>query len=113
MASLTARRAVHASLTTTTVDTVRLMEPRTRLVNIYNRDAAGGTALTVTVGAISSGGARTPVALANDTFIVPAGSTLTLGVTPESGGQEFQILGNGNAYSVQALETVLDTRQYT
>lgn len=100
MATYGVRRAKHATLTTTTVDTVTLTDDRLQMVNVYNR--SGSADLTVTVGA--SGAAATPVALADDTFLIPAGMALTIATGGHNDATEVKVLGNGNGYSVQALQ---------
>lgn len=102
MATATVARAAHATLSTTTVDTVNLTD-LVHLVNVINR--SGTADLTVTWATGSAPTATAPVALAAETLLVPAGMSLTFAV----GGQGYyrtqvQVLGNGNAYSVQGLE---------
>ncbi len=101
MATATVVRTSHATLSTTTVDTVNLTGAVSR-VNVINR--SGTANLTVTWASGAAPSATTPVALAAETYLVPPGQSLTFAV----GGlinqtTQVQVLGNGNAYSVQGL----------
>lgn len=100
MATSTVARASHATLSTTTVDTVNLTDLLTR-VNVINR--TGTADLTVTWA--TGGAAANPVALAAETLLVPAGQSLTFAVGGSSSLQRTQVkvLGDGNGYSVQGL----------
>lgn len=99
MATYTVVSAKHATLSTTTVDTVNVSS-NVGSVIVLNRSGTSDLTVTTSVGST----AATPVALADDTIIVPAG----MSVVWSSGGARDQtvqvkVLGNGNAYSVQVI----------
>lgn len=101
MATANVARTSHATLSSTTVDTVNLSDP-VSVVNVINR--SGTADLTVTWAAGASPTATTPVALAAETFLIPAGVALTIGVGALGAhSTQVKVLGNGNAYSVQGL----------
>lgn len=102
MASYTAVRAVHKTLTGTTVDTVTLTGEGN--VDVLNRAAPGGADMYVTF----AGDGTTPtnpVALADDTEIIPPGGfiTFTGGANRSDRNSIVKVVGNGNAYSVIGL----------
>lgn len=101
MATDTVARTSHATLTTTTVDTINI----TDLVNEINvRNRSGATDLAVTFAFGVGAAAATPVLLADESLIVPAGGSLTFSLDRDRyHTAQVKILGNGNAYSVQAL----------
>src|SRR3954464_617615 len=102
MATANVARAAHATLSTTTVDTVNFSDT-VHEVCVINR--SGTTDLTVTWAV--NGTATTPVAVAAETLIVPQGQSLTFQVGPAAAANSYatqvKVLGNGNAYSVQGL----------
>jgi hypothetical protein len=99
MASSTVANAKHATLSSTTQDTVTITDPVTSVV-VLNRSGAGP--LSVRVG-------RSPVPsnittlLEDDTEYVPAGGYVELVPTGNRGDATdvvVKIKGDGNAYSV-------------
>lgn len=94
MASHSAAKAVHKTLSGTTVDTVTLTGGWSD-IEIINR---GTTDLTVVFdnGATPSD----PTALADDTEIIQAGSALMVDADPGDGNFVAKLKGSGNAYSV-------------
>ncbi len=108
MATITATRSVHAALTTTTVDTVELTG-HWGAIEVFNREAAGGADLWVTYRSLDivppSAALADPAAAAEETEVVPAGTSVVIAVP--SGHVEMpwavKILGNGNDYSVTGM----------
>jgi hypothetical protein len=97
MATPSGAFTVHETLTGTTVDTVTLLSPVTR-VTVINRAAPGGADMWVTVSTTGTAPAD-PVAAADNTYWVPAGGFKTFHASGT--GNIVKILGNGNAYSVE------------
>lgn len=87
----------HATLTTTTVDTVTLSGALTR-ATVINRAAVGGADMWVTISTTSTAPSD-PVAAADNTYWIPPQGFKTF----RAGGNGIivKILGNGNAYSVE------------
>ena len=100
MATANVARTSHATLSTTTVDTVNLSDV-VRTVNVFNRSGATDLAVTWACGAT----ATTPVQDAAETLKIPTGVSLTftVGAAGNSYTTQIKVLGNGNAYSVQGL----------
>lgn len=96
MASYSVSKAKHATLSSTTVDTVTVAAATE--VFVMNR---GGTAdLTVTSGATTP---ATPVALADDTDVVAPGTFIRVATAGAGGYPQtwiVKVLGDGNDYSV-------------
>lgn len=101
MATATVARTSHATLSTTVVDTINI----TDLVNEINvRNRSGATDLAVTFATGVGAAAATPVLLAAESLVVPSGNSLTFSLGRERYHTvQVKILGNANAYSVQAL----------
>lgn len=99
MASETGPQSAHATLAGTTVDTVTLTAPITR-VSVINRAIAGGADLWVTY-SLTGVAPVDPVAAADDTFWIPPGGFKSFYARS---GIIFKILGNGNPYSVEGDE---------
>lgn len=97
MATITGNRCEHATLSTTTVDTVTLNGPISR-VTVINRAAAGGTDLAVTISTNGTAPA-TPTQQGDDTYWIPAGGGFK--TFAAGSGVIVKVLGNGNAYSVE------------
>lgn len=102
MATVAGVRTAHATLSSTTVDTVNLSMNEISRVNVLNR--SGTATLWFTLSTAGTPAAATPVAAAAETFAVPAGQSLTV-ATGAAGldTTQVKVLGNGNDYSVQAL----------
>lgn len=93
----TGTRSVHNTLTGTTVDIVTL-QGHWGEVEVSNR--VGSDPLWVAVGKEGDTVAD-PVAAANETFYVPAGTTLTIPLVNGATVRPLvKILGNDNEYSV-------------
>jgi hypothetical protein len=93
-----AKLTEHNTLTTTAVDTVTLSSPCSR-VTVSNRAASGAADIWFTVGA-NDVAPTDPVALADDTYWVPAGGFKTV----RGGGNKntiVKVVGNANEYSVE------------
>jgi hypothetical protein len=88
MASYSATKSVHKTLTTTTADTVNLNDQWTE-IEVINR--SGTDPLYV------RGDGVTAVAEANETDVVMAGEAVLMNRIPAAG---ISVVGNGNAYSV-------------
>lgn len=104
MATISDIRAVSASLSTTTVDNVRLLQPWDS-VEITNHDAS--TAIYV-----SDDGATNPTAAGEGFDVVLPGDTKVLKArllttaTPDGSAvicHELRLIGNGNAYTVAGV----------
>lgn len=107
MAAVTGGKSAHATLTTTTVDTVTLAgTPKVRVLN-----ASGTADLWVTALRNSGTGASAPadpVANAADTVRIPASQWAAFTVDGGTNANPawptvVKVLGNGNAYSVEAV----------
>lgn len=95
----TGTRSVYNTLSTTVVDTVTL-QGHWLSVDISNREAAGGASIWVTLGFADHVPAD-PVALANETFEVPAGTVLTIPLINDTYAQPcIKLVGSGNAYGI-------------
>lgn len=101
MAAQTAVTAQHATLSGTTADTITL-SGRITCVDVLNRAAAGGADMYANI-AWSGATPTAPAALADDTRVIPAGGFITFQY--QNGGIDasivVQVVGNGNAYSVE------------
>lgn len=98
MASETVLISAVNTLSSTTVDTIT-----------FNRKGLGKSLLVTNMtGATTLGvtlGGATPVSEGNDSYAVPAGTTLELQNPQDSGttGPVVKIIGNGNKYAVQLV----------
>lgn len=105
MANRTAVWAKHATLSGTTVDKVTL-SAKVHAVEVMNR--SGSTTLTVTAAlGATAGDPPDPTSLADDTNVVPPGTSVVIplaadstAITAEFAGAVVKVLGNGNDYSV-------------
>lgn len=88
MASYSVTKSKHATLTTTTVDTVTFSQQWSR-IEVINRSSSGEPLYITTNG-------DTPVAEANNTDIVMPGEAVLLNCETET----VKIIGDGNDYSV-------------
>lgn len=96
MAAYTAVSAKHATLTTTTVDTVTLTGPG-RALQVRNRHATEN--LTIAFGTTAP---SDPTALGDDLRFVAPGEWRTFTVTQYANtGLVVKLIGNGNGYSVE------------
>lgn len=107
MAAYSEVRAKHATLSTTTADTVTLTAPLAR-VQIVNLDAT--TAMYATVSQTGATPA-TAVAAADDTYVIPANGVLSLRTSAT--GFVTSVVGNGNAYSVVGYSSPNDGVAFT
>lgn len=108
----TGTRSVHNTLSTTTVDTVTL-QGHWAAVEVVNREVAGGADIWVTIGLATPPPSvpATPAAAANETFIVPAGSSLVIECPNGAVVQpQVKLLGSGNKYSVTGLPRAASNR---
>lgn len=93
MASYSVIRAKHATLSSTTADSITLSFPGQEII-VTNFD--GTNKLYVTWDG------TTPTAAADDSFVVPISSSKTLKRTKGfSGSTVVKVVGNGGAYSVE------------
>lgn len=92
MASLSAAKSKHATLSGTTVDTVTLTGGY-EFVEILNRHAT--EILSVTTNGV------TPTAAGDDTEVIPGGGSVVLEFSGATAA--VKIIGNGNAYSVTGV----------
>jgi hypothetical protein len=100
MADVAGINTCHATLSTTTADTVTLSGDNIRAVEVLNR--SGSTTIYFTVNG------ATAVAEADETYAVPAGQALVVPLAVGDGyvasaNTVLSVVGNGNAYSVHAL----------
>lgn len=96
MAAQTCIQAQHATLTTTTADTI-LFSGNGGYFRITNRDAS--VALYCSIPARIVADLVTPVSAADDTFYIAAGSSLIL--KKPFNFKAIAVVGNANAYSVE------------
>jgi hypothetical protein len=87
-------QTAHATLTTTTADTVTLTGQGVSLA-VTNHDATEKLWFRID--------GSTAVALADENFIVLPGTTKVLGVTTTAASAIVSVVGNGNVYSVEIL----------
>lgn len=97
MTAHTAITAQHGTLSGTTADSVVLSGSAQR-VEIVNLDAT--VPIYVTHGP-SLADVPVPTSAADDTFVVPPGQVLS--VDGDRNGYVVRLVGNGNVYSVQAV----------
>lgn len=105
----TGTRSVYNTLSTTVVDTVTL-QGHFCAVEVDNQEASGGASLWITV-AKAGDTLADPVAFANETFEVPAGTTNIVEIYNGASVQpQVKVLGSGNKYGVIGLVTSSPTR---
>ena len=106
MATITDKRSIHATLTTTAVDRAQLLQ-YWDFIEVYNGEAAGGDDVYIT-----HDGANDPTAGAEGTDRIAPGERLVfparaLRTTLPDGSavicHEIRVLGNGGGYSVTGL----------
>ena len=97
MASNSAVSLISATLSTTTVDTATLTGS-VQAVRVWN--LTGTAALYVTIGSTAAQ-AATPTSGGDGTMVVPAGIWRAIPI-PGPGGAVVKVIGNGNAYVVEA-----------
>jgi len=104
MATITDKRSIHATLSTTTVDRAQLLQ-FWDFVEVYNGEASGGDDVYITFD-----GATDPVAGAEGTRRVAPGERLIFPSRPLTTSipdgsavicHEIRVLGNGGSYSVE------------
>jgi hypothetical protein len=95
MAAVNGNMTVHATLSTTVVDTVTLVGGMTRVVVSNPVAAAADIYFTVS---LTGTAPVDPVVAANDTYKVPAGKSKSIYAR---GGVIIKVLGNGNVYDVE------------
>jgi len=103
MASYSAARAVHKSLTSTTADTVTIGTTGVRLKAIEVGNPSASAAILYFTLSRTATAPTTAVSAADDTFMVYPGSTLT--VSFEQSHVDIctlSIVGSANAYNVQS-----------
>lgn len=97
MADYSVIRSAHKTLSGATVDSVRISGGYSS-VEVLNRAAGGGADVYFTIDD------STPVVGADETYIVPAGTSLMVRSSLSSATIEtVKLIGNGNAYSVQGV----------
>jgi hypothetical protein len=99
VATLTGNQTKHATLTTTTVDQITLTGAGSGRFEVVNRDGTN----TVWVTYSRTGTPVDPVASADDAHVLPPNSSKEF-YTFGSNNLIVKILGNGGAYSVEALD---------
>lgn len=97
MASITAKKSAHATLTTTTVDTVTLTGKWADVV-VTNNDTTNR--LWVTAGGEQATVAD-PVALAEEITVVEPGEAKALGIVAPC---VVKVLGSGGSYAVEGVD---------
>lgn len=108
MAALTQKGAktCHGTTTSTTAETFGLTQPVKRL-DIVNRDT-DPCYVTLTLAATDPGdtdaGLTTAVAAADETFVVPPISTVTIFRSPRAAFVRGSIIGNASPYSIQGYD---------
>lgn len=106
---VTGTRSVYNTLSTTVVDDVTL-QGHFCAIEVDNQEASGGASLWCTVGKKGDTLAD-PVAFANETLEVPAGTTLIIEFYNGASVQpQVKILGSGNKYGVIGMVTANPTR---
>lgn len=96
MAAQTCVQSQHATLTTTTADTI-LFSGNGPYIRIINKDAS--TALYASAPAIDVAALTTPVSAADNTFYVAPGTSVTMKMPFNF--KAIAVVGNGNAYGVE------------
>jgi hypothetical protein len=107
MAAQTAIRAQHATLSTTTADTITLTGAFAK-VEIIN------THISVPMYAFVShiaGTPTTPTSAVDDSYVIPANGVLSLKTS--GAGFRAAVVGNGNTYSVVGYDNVDDGVMFT
>ena len=106
MATITDKRSINATLSTTTVDRAQLLQ-FWDYIEVYNGEASGGDMVYIT-----DDGATDPVAAAEGTMSVAPGERLVFKARPLTSSipdgsavicHEIRVLGNGGLYSVLGL----------
>jgi hypothetical protein len=107
MAAISEIRAAHATLTTTTADTVTLTGSFAK-VEIINRHIS----VPMYARVVSDGSTpTTAVSAADDTYVIPANGVLSLRVS--GSGFVASVVGNANAYSVVGYDNPDDGVTFT
>ena len=110
MADQTAALRQHATLTSTTADSISLTTA-VRQVDVTNADSADPLTVKIATGgtaaaALAALGAAV-TALADDTIVVRAGQTKIVHRSRNRTFVALSVVGDGNAYSVEGHETTL------
>ena len=105
MAAVEGIYTCHATLSSTTADTVTLTADNLRGVEVLNR--SGATTVYFTVG-YGTAAPATAVAAADETYAVPAGQSLYVPLAGPGGfiasaSTVLSVVGDGNAYSVHGV----------
>jgi hypothetical protein len=100
MATITVSTVAHATLTTTTVDTVELTSGFQQGARVWN--LSGAAQLWVTYGA-SATATATPTVGGDGCLIVPAGLWRLANLGSIGSNVFVKILGNGNEYVVELV----------
>lgn len=104
MASYTATRAKHATLSGTTADTVTIGTAgsltQLAICEVFNRDASVGLYFTLSRGATAP---TTATSAADNSFYVGPSSSLAVSLPNATPIFAVSVVGNGNAYSVHGF----------
>ena len=97
MATITDKKSIHATLTTTTVDRAQLLQ-FWDYVEVYNGEASGGDDVYIT-----DDGATDPVRVAPGERLMFSSRPLTTTIPDGSAVicHEIRVLGNGGSYSIE------------
>jgi hypothetical protein len=98
MATIVGNRTEHATLTATTVDTVTLNAPQTK-VKVVNRHAT--EVLWVTISRTGTAPADPTIGGDDTYFVAPANGSETF---YSRSGVIVKVLGNGNGYSIHGFD---------
>lgn len=96
MAAYSVATAKHATLSTTTVDTVTITAGASQ-VEVINRDTADYLYITYGVDPTD------PTAAGDDTIVVPPGNAVTIDANGRT-NFKVKIIGDGGGYSVQRVD---------
>lgn len=109
MAAVSAAKRAHATLSTTTADTVTLTSP-CKEINVTNHIlTAVPLYVTLKTGltAAAAVGATTAVSAADETYAIPPGATRTIFRSSKRVYVELSVVGNANPYSVEGNDANL------
>jgi len=109
MAAVAGNKTCHATLSTTTADTVTLND-KVRQVRVTNHDGTNIVYVTTNTRTTAAGavGATTAVAQADETISIPTGGTKTVWRSSLPQFIELSVVGNGGSYSVEGTATEFD-----
>lgn len=110
MAAVAGNKTAHATLSTTTADTVTLANA-VQFVRVSNHHASVVLYVTVSSGrtaANAAAGVTTAVAQADETISVSPGATKEVFASPGRGAYvALSVVGNANSYSVEGSDSRL------